>query len=94
MRDYVPVPLNATNCGLPPPLSVIATFAVLFPFALGVNVTTTLQLAPEPRLAPQVFVSAKSLALVPVIAIEEMETVLLPLLLTITLRAILVVPTG
>jgi hypothetical protein len=55
---------------------VIATFAVLFPFALGVNVTTILQLAPEARLVPHVFVSAKSLVFVPVIAIEEMETVL------------------
>jgi hypothetical protein len=55
---------------------VIATFAVLFPFALGVNVTTILQLAPDARLVPHVFVSAKSLAFVPVIAIEERETVL------------------
>jgi hypothetical protein len=53
---------------------VIATLAVLFPFALGVNVTTILQLAPEARLAPHVFVSAKSVAFVPVIKIEEMET--------------------
>jgi hypothetical protein len=36
---------------------VIATFAVLLPFAVGVNVTTILQLAPDARLVPQVFVA-------------------------------------
>jgi hypothetical protein len=51
---------------------VIATFAVLLTFALGVNVTT-LQLAPDARLVPQVFVSAKSLALVPMLKMPRME---------------------
>ena len=65
-------------CGLPPPLSVIATFAVRLPFAVGVKVITILQLAPDARLVPQVLVSAKSPALVPVIAMPEIETVLWP----------------
>jgi hypothetical protein len=36
---YVPVPVNATFCGLPPPLSFTSSDAERFPFALGVNVT-------------------------------------------------------
>jgi hypothetical protein len=51
---YLPVPDRATVCGLV--LEVSATFrmADLGPIAMGLNVTLTVQLAPDPREAPQV----------------------------------------
>ena len=42
----VAVPDNATACGLPTALSVIARLAAAFPPALGVKTTLMMQLAP------------------------------------------------
>jgi hypothetical protein len=55
----VPVPVSATVCGLPAALSVTEIVPVTTPFATGVNVTEIVQLAPTPRVAEQVLVSAK-----------------------------------
>jgi hypothetical protein len=52
------------------------------------------QLAPEATLLPHVLVSAKSPTSVPVIAMPEMLTATLPLLVSVILFARLLVPTG
>jgi len=51
---YVPVPDSGTCCGLPPPLSLIETAALLAPVADGWKVTLIVQLAPAPSVPPQV----------------------------------------
>ena len=47
-------------------LSVTVNMALRVPIAVGVNVTSIEQLAPAARLAPQLFVCAKSPTLLPV----------------------------
>ena len=65
----VPVPVNATVCGLFVAESVKVSVAVRVPAAAGVNVTLTVQLPEPARVAPQVFDEmAKSPALVPEMA--------------------------
>src|SRR5438270_3316779 len=56
----VPVPLSDAVCGLPVAESVMVIVPVRAPDCDGVNVTLTVQLAPAPRLAGQLLVSAKS----------------------------------
>jgi len=51
-----PVPLNETFCGLPAALSVTDSVPVRLPVPVGVNVTLIVQLAPAPRLIPQLLV--------------------------------------
>ena len=70
------------------------TLADRVPFAEGVNVTVTKQLAPAATLEPQVLVWAKSLAFVPVIEMLLMATATLPLLLSVIFLGRLFVPTG
>jgi hypothetical protein len=89
----MPVPLRLTVCGLPAALSVIVTSPVLGPSAVGVNRTLMVQLEPAARVAPQVVVREKSLALAPVITMLEMVKTALPMFLTVTELAALVVPT-
>jgi len=67
-----PVPVTLAVCGLLLALSVTVNVAVRVPIADGVNVTSIEQLAPAARLAPQLFVCAKSPLLVPVKAMLEM----------------------
>ena len=64
----VPVPVSATFCGLPPPLSVIDTEAARVPMARGAKLTLMAQLARAATLLPQVFVCVKSPLFVPVMA--------------------------
>jgi len=73
-----PVPLKPAVCGLPVALSVIDTEAVRVPAAVGLNVTLMEHLAPAATEEPQVFVSAKSPLLVPVIAMALTVKVALP----------------
>jgi hypothetical protein len=80
----VPVPVRVTVWGLPLALSVIVTEAVRFPLAVGVNVTLIVQLPAAATELPQVFVSAKSPAFVPVIAMLVMLKAALPVLLSAT----------
>ena len=65
----VPVPVRLTLCVPPMVLSVRVTAAVRVPVAAGLKVTLIAQLAPATMLEPQLFVWAKSLALVPESAI-------------------------
>src|SRR5207245_10959174 len=64
----VPIPLRVTFCGLPAALSVTLSAALRVPLAVGLKVTLIVQLAPAANELPQVWVWAKSLALVPVIS--------------------------
>jgi hypothetical protein len=87
-----PVPVSETVCGLPVASSVIVTAATRLPAAVGLNVTLIVQLAPPATLAPHVFVSEKSPAFVPVIAMLVIDNGP-PLLLSVTVCAALVLPT-
>jgi len=68
----VPVPVNDTACGDGAALSVNTRFAVRFPVDPGVNMTLIVQLAPAATVVPQVFVTAKSAAFVPLAAMDVM----------------------
>src|ERR1700690_2167073 len=48
-----PVPVRATDCGLPAALSVAVTVAVRVPIAVGAKVTAILQLKPAARVVGQ-----------------------------------------
>jgi hypothetical protein len=87
-----PIPLSVTVCGLPAALSVTLRAAVRVPLAVGLNVTLMLQLAPVANELPQVWVCAKSPALVPVIAIPLIVKLVVPTLLSVTVSAGLDVP--
>jgi hypothetical protein len=63
---------------------------VLLPTAVGLKVTLTVQLEEAERLAPQVFVSEKS----PLMLTPLMLSVVVPVFLSVTLCALLLVPTG
>jgi hypothetical protein len=91
----VPVPVRLTDCWLLamfPALSVIVNEAVRAPETVGVKVTLVVQFAPAARLTPQLFVSAKSPALAPVIPIELIERATPPLFVSVTPWRLLVVP--
>ena len=89
----IPVPVRATVWGLPAALSATASTADLAPRANGVNRTLTVQLEPAARLVPHVVVREKSPALAPASEIEAIVRTALPVLLTVTELAALVVPT-
>jgi hypothetical protein len=94
--DCVPVPIIGIDWELPGPLSVKFSEALRLPVEDGVNVTLTLQEPPEITDAPvQVSVPLeKSLAFVPLIATNEMPRLPVPLLVTVSVRAELVVLMG
>src|SRR5215470_19686679 len=73
------VPERATVCGLPAALSVIVSVPAIAPAVEGVNTTEIWQAAPATRLAPQVFVSAKS----PPAAMELSASAAVPVLLSV-----------
>src|SRR6266550_3289655 len=84
-------------CGLPLALSVIDTLAARLPLALGVKVALIVQLAPTATvfgLSGQVLVWAKSPALVPPTATLLIVRAAVPLLVTVTVCAPLVVLTA
>ena len=86
----VPVPLNATVCGESVALSVTLTVPARVPAAVGVKVMEIVQLAAAVRLAPQVFVSAKS----PEAAIDVTLIAALPVFVSVIVWAELVEPTA
>ena len=91
-----PVPLNATDCGLPLALSLILILAVRVPVAVGVKVTLSVHEAPAASvlgLRGQALVCPKSVALVPVTLILPMVRSAVPLFLSVTVCAALVVLT-
>jgi hypothetical protein len=79
-----PVPLKLTDCGLPPPSSLINNDALRVPAAEGVNDTVIPQLLLAARVAPQVLLFEKSAALDPRKVICQMFIGLLPKLLSVT----------
>jgi hypothetical protein len=86
----VPVPVSDTLCGLPDALSTTVTEPDRVPVALGVKVTLIEQLAAAARVAPHVFVSAKS----PLLVMFEIAIASLPVFDSVMVCAALVVPTG
>jgi hypothetical protein len=91
--EALPVPVRVTVWGLEGSPSVIERVAVREPVAAGVKVTLTVQLAPPARLDPQVFVCPNSVGSVPlkVKAVTGMAAV--PPFVTVTVLAVLGVPT-
>ena len=75
-----PVPVKATLWGEPLALSVMVRAPVRLPAAVGVKMTEIVQFAAAARLAPQVFVSAKS----PDAVMELMESAPDPEFVSIT----------
>jgi hypothetical protein len=83
-----PVPLSEVFCGLPAASSVALSVPVRVPPAVGVNVTLIVQFVPGARVAPQLFVSAKS----PLAVMLEMLSTAFPEFVNLTSCAGLVVP--
>jgi len=93
----VPVPERLTVCTLPQPqlqaLSVMLTEAVRLPLAEGLNVTLMVQWARATTDLPQVLVCAKSLPFIPLTARLVILKAAVPVLVRVTVRAVLVVLT-
>lgn len=90
----VAVPVNATSCGLPAALSAIDSEAVLLPVDVGLKTTLMAHEAPTATLEPQVLVSLKSPASVPVTLIPVIASEAVPLLVRVTACDGLLVPTA
>lgn len=87
----VPVPLSGTDCGFPGALSVKVKEPFRTPAAVGVNFTLTVQLRPALRVLPQVLAEMEKS---PVIPMLFMFSVALPVFVTVTVFAALVVFTS
>lgn len=85
----IPVPDSETEGGVPVALLLSVSEPVRVPRAAGTNTTLTVQVAPAPRLAGQLFVCVKS----PDTTKPLMDSVPVPVLVRITFFAELVVPT-
>ena len=83
------MPLSATLCGLPLALSKTERVPVLVPATTGLKVTEIVQLTPALREVPQVLVWEKS----PTVPMLEMASGAPPLLVSVTVCALLLVPT-
>src|SRR5579862_4313353 len=88
----VPVPDSAIVCGVPGALSAMVTEELRAPVVVGAKVILMVQGIPGCRVAPQLFVSAKSPALPPDTAIPPMARVAPPILVRVTGWAGLVDP--
>ncbi len=88
--ETTPVPLKATDCGLPGALSAIDNVPVRVPICVGLNVTLIVQLARGATLEPQLWVWLKSRLAVMLV----MLSVVLPKLVSVTDFPGLVVPTS
>lgn len=60
MHSYVPVPLNATICGLSPALSVSTRSPLAAPVAVGLNSTEIVQVVPAATDPPHVFAETRN----------------------------------
>jgi hypothetical protein len=90
-----PAPVRLTDCWLPATsllLSVMLNEAVRLPIAVGVNLTLMVQLLVAPSELPHVVVYPKSPGLAPVNAMLLMDRAALPVLLSVKVWAVLVVP--
>jgi len=88
-----PLPVNVIVSGESAALSVRVIAAVLAPTADGVKPTMIVQLAPAATLGVQVFVSVKSEALAPPIAILEKMSGTGPVFVTVTDWPVAALPT-
>ena len=82
-----PVPVSATVCGEPVALSVTERVAARAPAVAGSKVMETVQVAAAAMLEVQVFdemAKEDALVPVPVMAMEEMVTAPVPVLVTVT----------
>ena len=89
------MPVRLTDCWLPAVLlllSVMIKVAVRVQLAAGVKVTLTEQFAPPASELPHVVVSANSLASAPEKAIPLIDSATFPVLFSVKLCAVLVVP--
>ena len=91
--EALPVPVSVAVWGLDGSPSLIERVAVRVPVAAGVNVTLTVQLAPPARLDPQVFVCPNSVGFVPLKLKPVMAMAAVPPFVTVTVLAVLVLPT-
>jgi hypothetical protein len=91
----VPVPLSVTFWVAPtlPELSITCSVALRLPTAVGSNVTEIVQFAPTAKLAAQVLVSAKSAEFVPPITMLVIVRGPVPVLVRVTVCALVVTPT-
>lgn len=80
----VPVPLRATACGELAALSAKLSEAESDPLAEGLKVTETMQELLAASDAPQVVVSVKEVAFVPMMAMPERTTAAVPVLVSVT----------
>jgi hypothetical protein len=84
-ETMVPVPERARLCGLFAALSVKVSVAARAPAACGVKRTLTVHVEFTASVVPQVFEEIwKSVAFVPVIVIELMVSVAVPVFRTVT----------
>src|SRR5580700_11511397 len=87
---YVPVPSSSMTCGLVEALSIISTVPCFVPCFVGENRTLIVQLEPDATLAPHVDRTPNSgLAF-----IDLISRGLPPVLVRVTVRALLVAPTA
>ena len=87
MGAVTPVPVSAIVCGLLEALSVKLTEPTALPAVVGVKVTLMAQLAPAAMDEPQALACAKG----PLAVIELRVRVAVPLFVTVTVCAALVV---
>jgi hypothetical protein len=87
--NCVPEPVRFTLCGLPGASSTIVSVPFRVPVAVGLNVTAMLHWTAGARLAGQLCEAAKS----PVVLKLVTCRLALPVLVSVTLRTELVVPT-
>ncbi len=80
MLELTPVPDRATVSGLPGALLLTDRVPDADPAAVGANVTLTVQEAPAASEVPQLFDSPYG----PVMPIEDIETAVVPGLVTVT----------
>src|ERR1700680_543878 len=90
----VPVPERATVCGLLGAESVMVNEPLSTPVVAGLKVTEIEQEAPAASEEPQVLLSVKSLALVPVMAIPVIMSAVLLLFVRVASRGEVVTPTA
>jgi hypothetical protein len=90
VKPQVPVPLNGTDLGAAPPPGVTRRIADFAPVVVGLKSTLTVQLPPTATRAGQLCVRANCPGFVPARAIELIGSITLPVLLILTVFAVLV----
>ena len=88
----MPVPLSATVCVPAPPPPVTFSVAVFDPVEVGLNTTLIVQVAPTPTEVPQVLVCENWPGVVPESVMLVIGSATLPVFVTVTDCAALVVP--